>query len=448
MNFKKVVQVGRRKKWGLGLVAVTLLLFGVVAQATAVTFWTTEVEPRRMAIQEEIARQFEALNPGINVEIVPVREVDLPARIIAAAAAGALPDAVFHPMDFTIGWAAEGILDVEAATSVINELGAETFAAGPLTMARFGEGWTAAPADGWGQLLVYRKDMFEEKGLAVPDTWDAILTAAKALHNPPLMWGFGLGNDPAEVYTQQVFEGFALSNNARLIDVEGNVNLNTPEFIRTLTFYKQLQEYSPPGLIHWMHTRLDYFANRVAMIVWSPFIMDELAGLRFGVPPILPDLPERTGFVTRIKGPDGPEGGVQYGQVSYFGITVDADTDAAKLFVRYLLTDGYLDWLSMAPEGKFPLQPAFLEGWGKLEFGVDVRKSILEVYPPEVVQIIVEGVEGFDRWGFAAGKGALIAKIYGTRIVPEVIRLYLDGEVAAGHAAELLTSRIRAMLVE
>ena len=34
-------------------------------------------------------------------------------------------------------------------------------------------------------LLFYRKDLYEQKGLKVPETWDEFYANAKALHNPP-----------------------------------------------------------------------------------------------------------------------------------------------------------------------------------------------------------------------------------------------------------------------
>jgi len=182
------------------LLAMSLVITGcpqVDPQVVEIEFWTTEIEPDRMAVRAKLIARFEAANPGIDVDLIPVGEVHLPGRMIAAIAAGIMPDVVLHPVDFTVGWAAEGILDVAAATSVIKELGVETFAAGPLTFAEYGVGWTAVPHQGWGQLLLYRRDLFEEKGLATPDTWDAILAAAEALHNPPYMWGIALGNDPA-----------------------------------------------------------------------------------------------------------------------------------------------------------------------------------------------------------------------------------------------------------
>ena len=41
--------------------------------------------------------------------------------------------------------------------------------------------------------LYYRADLFEEKGLKAPETWADVREAAKALHNPPNMFGFGMG---------------------------------------------------------------------------------------------------------------------------------------------------------------------------------------------------------------------------------------------------------------
>ena len=52
-----------------------------------IKFWTTEVQPARMAKQEEMAKSFEA-KTGIKVEVIPIEEKDLGTRATAAAAAG------------------------------------------------------------------------------------------------------------------------------------------------------------------------------------------------------------------------------------------------------------------------------------------------------------------------------------------------------------------------
>jgi multiple sugar transport system substrate-binding protein len=306
------------------------------------------------------------------------------------------------------------------------------------------------PADGWGQLLLFRKDLFAarapEKLLGTPDTWDKILEAAQALHDPPKVWGIELGTDPTQIYMQQVFEQFALSNGARLVNPNsGQVDLNTPEFIQTLTFYKKLATFTPPGDIYWRQTREDYLGGRAAMIVWSPFILDELASLRDSVPVTATGVPKPlhhvTGIVTAFRGPFGLRP-VQWGQVSYFGITVGASANAAK-WIEFLLRDGYLDWLSMAPEGKFPLRPQFVKGWKHLKIGVDRRSKISDLYSDEVINSIITGVGSFDRWGFGLGKGACVGQVYGTKNLIRILRRYLDGEIGAEATARRMTEAIR-----
>jgi multiple sugar transport system substrate-binding protein len=251
---------------GLGL---ALLLGAANVDSAELSFWTTEIEPKRMVIQKNLARRF-AETTGIHVEIIPVGESELPIRVLAAAAANALPDVIFVPLDFVISWAEEGILDGKAATAVIKGVGIDTFAAGPLNLAAVEAGWAAVPADGWGQLLLFRKDLFASRApgklLGTPDAWEKILAAVQALHDPPKVWGIEVGTDPAQVYTQQVFEQFALSNGARLVNHHtGKVDLYTPEFIQTLKFYKRLAEFTPPGDIYWRQTREDYLGGRAAV---------------------------------------------------------------------------------------------------------------------------------------------------------------------------------------
>jgi multiple sugar transport system substrate-binding protein len=244
---------------------------------------------------------------------------------------------------------------------------------------------------------------------------------------------------------QQVFEQFALSNGAHLINsLTGEVDLNTPEFIQTLRTYKKLRSFTPPGNIYWRQTREDYFGGREAMIIWSPFILDEMAGLRDSAPVtakgLTKPLHESTGIVTSFRGPFGSKP-VQWGQVSYFGIPIGADRSVQE-WAKFLVGKGYLDWLSMAPEGKFPLRPRFVKGWKQLKIGVDRKATIADLYSDEVIDTIISGVDNFDRWGFAEGKGACVGQIYGTKVLIRLLRRYLDGELSAEAAAEKMTDGI------
>ncbi len=63
----------------------------------------------------------------------------------------------------------------------------------------------------------------------------------------------------------------------------------------------------------------------------------------------------------------------------------------------------------------------------------------------DVAKTIIAGVDGFDRWGFARGKGALISKIYGTKIIPEILKRFLDGEINAKQAARMMDARVKAL---
>lgn len=158
------------------IIMVCLILMGPVnADAQKkITFWTTEDEQARMKIQKDIAHEF-TQKTGINVQIVPVKENRLAEKVTAAFAAKSLPDVIFHPMEFTVGWAEAGVLDIESPTQVVEQLGIDTFGSGPLNLVRVPKGYAGLPLDGWGQLLLYRKDLFKEKGLLVPDKWENIL---------------------------------------------------------------------------------------------------------------------------------------------------------------------------------------------------------------------------------------------------------------------------------
>jgi multiple sugar transport system substrate-binding protein len=426
-------------------------------ESGSITFWTTLVEPDRVETQNRIIEGFTAAT-GIEVELVPVPEDDLPNLIVTNAASGDLPDVVHHPIDFSIGWAEQGILDVEAAAAVVESLGRDTFNERALSLASQDDQPVAVPADGWGQLLLYRTDLFEEAGLEPPDTFERILAAAEVLHGDG-MNGITASTDPADVFTQQTFEFLALGAGCNLIEDDA-VALDSEACASAIATYADLiQNYSPGTVQNVDTTRATYFAGEAAMLIWSPFILDELAGLRNDALPTCAEcaddprfLVDNTGFVPALSGGEGTEP-AQYGQVSYFGIGAGADTEAAQQFVEYVLGDGYVDWLSIAPEGMFPMRTgtadapdSFVEGWTGLDFGVDERVPFGEVYGDDVVTTLIDGTNNFRRWGFEDGYGALVSSLYTSLTVPQTLSAVLNEGMSPEDAAAQMQSEAEAQL--
>ncbi|MEL7125786.1 MAG: extracellular solute-binding protein, partial [Pseudomonadota bacterium] len=149
--------------------ALGLVLTASAAMADNIRFWTTEEQPERLAKQQEMAAAFEAAT-GNAVEVIPVSETDLGTRTTAAFAAGDLPDVIYHSLQYALPWAEAGILDTEAATEVVDSLGRDTFAEGPLNMAAYDGDIASVPVDGWTQMVVYLADLFAAKGLEPPNT--------------------------------------------------------------------------------------------------------------------------------------------------------------------------------------------------------------------------------------------------------------------------------------
>ena len=442
-------------------IGLTALLAGTVlssaAMAETIRFWTTEDQPERIAVQQELAAQFEAQS-GIAVDIIPVPESDMGTRATAAFAAGDLPDVIYHPLPYLLPWAEAGILDPDAATDVIETLSADTFAAGSLELAEIEDGiYAGVPVDGWTQMVVYRTDLFEEAGLEPPTSYANILAAVEALHNPPELYGFVAATKVDEDFMSQVLEHVFLANGVSPVDENGFAGLDEAATIEVLEFYKAIADASPDGDLFWQQSREVYFAGQAAMIIWSPFILDELAGLRDSNPPTInddptsPELAENTGFITTISGPSKPNGAA-WAQVSFFSITTDADVSAAEDFVTFLMNDGYVANLGMAPEGKFPVRRGttenptqFAEQWAALDVGVDRRAPLSDFYPGEVRENIIAGLDTAARWGAEEGQLALASRMINSQIINRRVREFIDGERDAAATVALINEELSAI---
>ena len=432
------------------LICILTLFYSNIVYAD-IKFWTTEVQPERMAKQEEMAKSFEA-KTGIKVEVIPIEEKDLGTRATAAAASGNLPDVIYHTLQYVLPWAEAGILDVDANNDVVKALGKKTFAPGALNMAKSGSKIAAVPVDGWTQMVVYRKDLFEKAGLDAPTNYANITKAIKALSGDN-MYGFVAATKTDENFMSQVLEHVLLANGVNLVK-KGGTKKQGKALKNSLEFYKVLAKASPPGELYWKQSRALYFAGRTPMIIWSPFIMDELAGLRdsapptFNVDPTSNELAQKTGFISNFSGPNNKKGAA-WADIRYFGITADADTDEAKKFIMYSMDEGYASTLSIAPEGKFPVRRgnssdpnAFTKAWSKLPVGVDRKAPLTDLYSADVINNIVAGLDTASRWGVKEGELSRASKIINAQFLNRITREYIDDEISVDEAVNKINAEL------
>ena len=180
----------------------------------------------------EISRQAEEFTKatGVDVTVEFINQNDMAARITAAIESGSGADVIQmnanQPHLYASGLADHGDL--------FGEMGGDDFyewAAGAVTVDGVAR---SIPLFNIGNAVVYRKDLFEELGLSVPNTWEEYLTVGQALKNANMPVGQTLGHTfgdaPSFAYP------LMWSYGGQEVDEDGNVVINSPETHAALEF--------------------------------------------------------------------------------------------------------------------------------------------------------------------------------------------------------------------
>lgn len=424
----------------------------------SITVWSLEAEPPRLAIAQKAADAFTE-ETGIKVELVGVIEDQFPQLIAAAAAAGTMPDIVGAlTLAGVRTMSVNDLVNTEANAEIVAELGEETFSESAIALTRDGEAQVAVPSDGNVLAVAYRKDLFAAAGLPAPTTYEDLMNAAVKL-NTPDMAGFVSGTSPSTNFTRQVFEHVALANGCELVDDSGELAIKSPECVQAMKFYGDLvTDYSVPGAMDTTSTKTIYMGGKAAIMMWGSGVLDEMAGLVNDAKPTCPEcaadplfIAKNTGFSFTLEGPEG-DGPVTGGELSSFVVSSSAEVEASKEFVKYFMNDGYLPWLSQTPEGKLPSRlgtadepQKFVEGWKTLESGVETRAKLTDIYPPEAITEMLDGMGQLKRWGFTEGQGNLIGAELPQLVFSKAIAALSTGDVDAQGAVDQVDEEIQAI---
>lgn len=163
----------------LGLLLALALVTGASADIELTYVSSTILETPEGTFEQSLIDEFNALDNGITVTPIGVASNDLTTKLMALAAANDLPD-FYMGNELTF----QAAVDMEICAD-ISMLCDEEYLAGfnennlsPYTVDGVVLG---IPMYGGAQGVLYRKDIFDEKGLSIPTTWDAFVETAQAL---------------------------------------------------------------------------------------------------------------------------------------------------------------------------------------------------------------------------------------------------------------------------
>jgi multiple sugar transport system substrate-binding protein len=168
------------------------------------------------------------------------------------------------------------------------------------------------PFDGSATIMVYRKDLFDAKGLTLNSLSD-MEAAARELHDPPNVYGFvarGLKN--ANVAT---FAPFIYNYGGEYVDKNGNLAMTSSAVVQALTFYANLMKnYGPPGVVGYSEPEAQSLFLQGKAAMW-------VDGNTFMLTPEDPKLSKVVGKVGYALVPKGPAGSFAPGAGTYVSIS-------------------------------------------------------------------------------------------------------------------------------
>jgi len=254
----------KRRGWSLiGIVLVVALALPAWAQEKKVVrIWHTETEPQSVKAFQEIITAFEKVRPDITVKQEALAWGDLEAKLTTALAAGAPPDASHGQAITCASFYQKGLLRDQE--DIADAVGRDNIWEAVRNLCRFGGKYYGITHSPNTNLLIYRKDIFKQKELKPPGTWDDFLKMAQAMmerDKDGRVTRYGLSLPGTPLFINILVAELTKANGGRLFDLKtGRPTFTEKQVVEVLDFYKKLNDtVLPPG---WLgHGYLDTFTN-------------------------------------------------------------------------------------------------------------------------------------------------------------------------------------------
>jgi multiple sugar transport system substrate-binding protein len=227
-------------------VALALALVPPAASAQErkiVPFLTAESSPEAVQQILDLIAQFEEQNPDIGIELQLMSNDIRAARIINSVAVGDELGIFEIERRLVPDFMQAGYL--LPLDSIVENIGEDKFIPGSLLYWPFDGHLYQFTSDLSAGTLYWRKDLFEEAGLAEPDSYERLLEASKRLHGQDGVSGnaFEASNNGGV----QRFVTFLWQNCGDFYTKEGDLAFDREGSRQAVEDYAALNQYTPSG---------------------------------------------------------------------------------------------------------------------------------------------------------------------------------------------------------
>jgi multiple sugar transport system substrate-binding protein len=295
----------RETKTFFSLKALTLAGFGAMAAATAADAGTVRVTVAEYSSKtgpyfEQVAKDFEAANPGIKIQFEVVPWDNLLQKLTTDISANANADLSIIGTRWLVDFVQQGIAEPldSYMTPEIKGRFIETF----LTPSVMNGKTYGLPIAASARAMYYNKDLFSKAGIAeAPKTWAELEEDAKkisALGNG--VYGYGMQGKEVET---DVYFYYAMWSFGGDIVKNGKSGLDSKAAVDAATLYKRLidEGATQPGVTSYAREDVQnlFKQGKIGMMITAPFLANQIhaeaPNLQYGVAPI-------------PKGPGGDQG--------------------------------------------------------------------------------------------------------------------------------------------
>ncbi|MEU9658966.1 sugar ABC transporter substrate-binding protein [Streptomyces chartreusis] len=304
---------------------------GVAADAKqTLTVWAMGTEGEKLG---DVAKEYEKTHSNITVKVTPIGWDVAHQKLVAAAAAGKLPDVVQMGGTYLGEFADMGVLEpVDTKTFKEGDFFPAAWQQGSYDGKTYGVPWYVDT-----RVLFYRTDLATKAGIKKAPATMAELQSAAAAYQEKAGAKWGLSVQPRGLDTVQSFYPFLFSAGGAIVDDDGKAVVNSPSAVRALENYGSFfkKGLSDKGVQPGYDVTKDFNTGSVAMFFGGPWFTGLLDDN-------YPDLKGKWA----IAPVPADQSSVSMAGGSSLAVSADSDHKAAAKELVSYLTDakGQADW--------------------------------------------------------------------------------------------------------